>query len=162
MHRLGKRVERDGRRYLDILDYTLARVSTEGGGIEIEFKLEASAVLDLDRFVIVNLSHTFDFHELHIVAILVAMAFVLMDSDIRALSLLDVGDDKLFGGLTIKVEDLVRFTVVDEDISSSSKRLTENESNIVLAALFIDVHKVIEAGQILRAADETVVGGISR
>ena len=78
--------------------------------------LEAEAVdgLDESRLQAVQLSHSFDLTETYVVAILILMSLVLMNSHDHRVGLSGVNNDKLFSIFAISIGHNVLVAVVDE------------------------------------------------
>lgn len=92
---------------------------------------------DLDGFVVVELGHTFNFSELHVVAILIDVGLVFVEGNFGGLTFFEVGNDEGFGLFTICVSNDV-FSKIGEGITPWSKSLGGNVSNFIFSANFID------------------------
>ena len=68
--------------HLNVLNDTLACVSSHFGGVDLDLETEGALHLgDLEELRVVELGHAFDFDEFHEVALLEGVALIFVNSD---------------------------------------------------------------------------------
>mmetsp|Transcript_21396 Transcript_21396/g.33092 ORF Transcript_21396/g.33092 Transcript_21396/m.33092 type:complete len:705 (+) Transcript_21396:1078-3192(+) len=136
-------VELDLLRDLDVLDETLANVLAELSGVKFEGESEGSSCADLDGLGVVDLGHSLHLSERDEVSFLEDVPFILMDSDLGLLSLVDVGNDEALGLLSVVISHHVLGSVIHESESPRSEGLRSQVAHLVGSALGIESAMVV-------------------
>lgn len=146
---------------LDILNQSLSRVGWPLTSIQVDLEREWSHhSSDLNRLSSVDLGHTLDLIELHVVTLLVAVALILVDGDHGLLLVGNRYDHELLAVLTISVVDSMLGAIVNEGIAEETKGLAQDEANVLFVAESVGIDNVLEVSQVLSVAHNVVVSVI--
>lgn len=104
----------------NIFNQTLTSVVIEIPGVDINSDLSSGTASNKDRCGVVDLGHSFNLSENHVVTLLIRVSLVVMDCDLGLFTLFNQSNDELFGLLTIMISYHVFSSVVKEGISPRS------------------------------------------
>ena len=89
--------------YLDILYYTLSSVSSKLGSIDFDLEAKSINYLNLCRLKPIQLNHTLNLSEMHVISILELVPLVFVHSHYARVTLRGVSYDEGLGVLAISV-----------------------------------------------------------
>lgn len=117
----------------------------ESCGINFELEAESINYLDLSGWKWVELCHSLNFDELHIISILEFMTLILVDCNDARISLSSSHNNKWFGIFTICIGNTKIITVVEEGKTLWTVCLWKDKTDVFGADKLINFDHLVDA-----------------